>query len=539
MLRILLFIIGFGPLLGVQFDENLLNEPSFLQTFRSDFLLSKLFDPTTVKEGQQYCKEIVFNYKELLDAMEALKRNDEVGDPLLRKYKGFGRISPTTLRLIKTAADIQRYFGPLTNMRILHIGAGYGGLVRIFSEMGGIGSYTLLQHPTANCLAKMYLTSLGAFDIQYADDLHSLNFSDFDFVIIDSDFAGLYGTTSFVQKAVQQFPKGFVLKRGIASQFENPISWLISNGKKGKLYPDLYYDENVHYCFLWHPKEDDPPTALLDKASLHPSTVEQPCSALTNNVTQKGLEEQLMTYFKTKWLARTTKTPLLLTSFKLADRFQFSDEDDLRGPNFLFKKKVGYSKRDFDAESSILYTIPQQTTSRYKAALMGIKSPIVQVDWEDAGFKTLIRESLQLKIPVFEIHPPEGGISIALHDIEGNYEWIVEQLKRARRVFPKEHLFVYLFSDDAARAIVQLAKMWCDGNVEWAWGVNNHLTSDEKQLSDLHSLKNFDCLIGSESDFSLVGRMLSDFKLEIWPNYCQYDKNGRLVIDQLGLQFGP
>lgn len=558
MIRFILALVWIFCSLGaLQFDEKLVSREIFFQTFRQDPFVGKALDPVSFEEGLLYAKEIKANYEECLDSLERFKENDLVGDPITRRYKDFGKISPSTLRYLKTAASIQNYFGDLTGFRVLYIGAGYGGVLKILHDLGTKGTYTVLQHNSVNILAEKYLDYFGLSMESFENQLDNVDFSSYDLVIVDAEFSGSFANALVIDKLIQEIPRGFILKRGLPDQFEKWISALIEKGAKGKLQADLLSEDNVRYAFYWKPLSDIPKSKILEKAAIRPSKISQSTPAYTNQVTKNRLGDQLLTYFRAKWQARTTNLPLLLTPFKYADQFSLIDEDPHIGSSFIFNERKEYTRGAESKDLSTLWRILYTPECKYELLNFRWNSEKINVDWDDPAFKELIKASLKPKTDIFTIQPPQGFLSVALHvrtesamqvdktSIKQmpikfyNHEWMVQQLKRLRRLFPEEAIYVYLFTDDLdpANIAAKIQSDWKDPNSVVEWGKNSFLSEQEMLISDFCSFQNFDCLIRPESNFSIMGGKMGNYQCEIFPTSFHFVKKNSF-IDHLEIRFG-
>lgn len=85
-------------------------------------------------------------------------QNDTIGGPALMRLESGLEISPTTLRYLKVADDLEARFGSLDGAEIVEIGAGYGGQCRVIDLLWSVHSYTLVDlRPVVN-LAEEYLS---------------------------------------------------------------------------------------------------------------------------------------------------------------------------------------------------------------------------------------------------------------------------------------------------------------------------------------------------------------------------------------------
>jgi hypothetical protein len=89
--------------------------------------------------------------------LEQAAKNDMVGNPPVVIPVESVNLSPTTLRYLKVASDIQRYFDLSSVETITEIGVGYGGQVRILDTVGIGSKYNLFDLSPVLMLASRYL----------------------------------------------------------------------------------------------------------------------------------------------------------------------------------------------------------------------------------------------------------------------------------------------------------------------------------------------------------------------------------------------
>ena len=75
--------------------------------------------------GQSYYNCVKVKYPEMLQFLDSCSKNDKIGNPCKTTYS-FGNFSPTTLRYLKVASDLNHSFDNIKDMNILEIGGGYG-----------------------------------------------------------------------------------------------------------------------------------------------------------------------------------------------------------------------------------------------------------------------------------------------------------------------------------------------------------------------------------------------------------------------------
>ncbi len=156
-------------------------------------------------DGAEYIKYALNVCPEFLGLMSEFQRNDSVGGPIVSQYSPIGPFSPTTLRYIKVAADIETMFGSLDGLRVAEIGVGYGGQCRILSCRHDFASYALYDLPEAASLATRYLNCFSVKNV-ISRNIFEESDQEYDFVI--SNYA-----LSEIRKDVQDVYIERLLKR--------------------------------------------------------------------------------------------------------------------------------------------------------------------------------------------------------------------------------------------------------------------------------------------------------------------------------------
>ena len=91
--------------------------------------------------------------------LTGLRKNDDIGNPIKHSYPSVGEISPTTLRYIKVASDIQVLFGNNLGDHVVEIGCGYGGQMLVLDQLFEIPRYTMFDVPLVCQLISKYVES--------------------------------------------------------------------------------------------------------------------------------------------------------------------------------------------------------------------------------------------------------------------------------------------------------------------------------------------------------------------------------------------
>ncbi len=158
------------------------------------------------------------------------------------------------------------------------------------------------------------------------------------------------------------------------------------------------------------------------------------------------------------------------------------------------------------------------------------------VDWEDPAFKELLRSLIKPKEALSLVKPRMDKISVAVHARLGGgfdhfasekeerikrykipyQEYYIEQIKRLSELLGHAPLYVFLFTDDQNPAAVasHFAEELNIPTIEFDYRrtENRH---NMNVLEDFFSMTQFDCLIRSESNYSIMAEKLGDFSIII------------------------
>jgi putative sugar O-methyltransferase len=140
--------------------------------FKKDPRYQVILEHATKEQGDACLNIIKEQTPEFLNKFDLFKENDLVGGATLHQYKDVGQISPSTLRYIKVASDIQKIFGQFEMKRVAEIGVGYGGQLLVADKVMNIGVYDLYDLPQVLSLTARYLE---AHILNCAYDAKTLN----------------------------------------------------------------------------------------------------------------------------------------------------------------------------------------------------------------------------------------------------------------------------------------------------------------------------------------------------------------------------
>lgn len=148
------------------------NEDAFAH-FRRHPAMVRIHQHVSYQEGEKYLEIIKSEYGELVAYFPLFHENETIGDPVIASFGENLFFSPTTLRYIKTVGELRHLFGPLSSMKILEIGPGYGGLCNLIAKVDSFSEFALVDLPECIGLAQKFLDRAKVANVRsiYPSDL--------------------------------------------------------------------------------------------------------------------------------------------------------------------------------------------------------------------------------------------------------------------------------------------------------------------------------------------------------------------------------
>lgn len=149
-------------------------------TFRSDDRYREILEHLSENQGYEILAQMKTDGGQFLndESLSAVALNDRVGGPPVLSSVAGHMISPTTIRYLKIASDIERFFDLSKINSIAEIGVGYGGQIRVLDALGIGTHYALFDLPPVLDLASRYLECFvlrGSYSIQTLNTTHLLH----------------------------------------------------------------------------------------------------------------------------------------------------------------------------------------------------------------------------------------------------------------------------------------------------------------------------------------------------------------------------
>jgi hypothetical protein len=127
--------------------------------FRSCRSYRMVLEHVSPRTGQEYLR-ILRKDEKALDTLKFLLPLINTGGPAIYRFRGLGRISPTSIRYAKVHQDLMDFFGDLSNYSITEIGCGYGGMASQIISGEAIASYGIVDLPEVENLAIKFVKTI-------------------------------------------------------------------------------------------------------------------------------------------------------------------------------------------------------------------------------------------------------------------------------------------------------------------------------------------------------------------------------------------
>jgi putative sugar O-methyltransferase len=170
--------------------KRILNSDKKFKVFRRSFKYREILEHVSYQQGLNYIQVLKRRHVDIGTLIEVTQKNDAIGTPITFHYKDFGKASPTTLRYLKVAADIEELFGKKFKT-VVEIGAGYGGQASILFQSVDIKSYNIYDLPEAQDLIRRYLQEIPEQNEVKMLSIGNIETQSFDLVISNYAFSEL------------------------------------------------------------------------------------------------------------------------------------------------------------------------------------------------------------------------------------------------------------------------------------------------------------------------------------------------------------
>lgn len=282
----------------------------------------------------------------------------------------------------------------------------------------------------------------------------------------------------------------------------------------------------------------------------------QAISAVTYLFSGGRLGDNLIAYSHAKWISYKYDIPLLYKPFNYSDQLVMHTKEEIfsTAKEDAFKQSIVLQK-DFiiDRDADILYIVPFFPESFIESGNPEFPSAFT-VNWSDSTFISILRDFIKPRLSIKKLSIPGNCLSVAVHVRKGiefdgpkhqfqaphkepQNSYYIEQLQRIITLYPDTSIYVYVFTDySKPYEIVQLfQKSIKANNIVFAYRETGNM-HNQNVIDDLFALTEFDCLIRSDSSFSIIASKIGDYKVQISPYNISYQRDGSLVVDKVKIE---
>lgn len=310
----------------------------------------------------------------------------------------------------------------------------------------------------------------------------------------------------------------------------------------------------VVFCFIW--------LQYPAYSTLHSS------SGVTYSLGGGRLGDNLIAVAHAKWLSYSLELPLIYVPFRYSDQLKLSTE-----PSVLRKENVHYSKQyvllekeDYikfykqclssETDEPALITLPFYCQYSFNFEILPKGQPFFQIDWDDENFVKELQKLISPLSDVPKLFFPKGYKNVALHirtggDFDHHSLGEVYPLKKPPLKFYEEALnhlcsiisqplYVYIFTDDLNpfQLALYFIQHFSEKDILFNFRSSNN-KQDLNVLEDFFALSQFDCLIRSNSNFSLMASKIFSYQVMISPYSYSRDLNENIYIDHSLVEINP
>lgn len=273
---------------------------------------------------------------------------------------------------------------------------------------------------------------------------------------------------------------------------------------------------------------------------------------VTYETTSGRFGDNLLSFLHAKWVSYCSNVPLIYAPFIYSDQLSFSQKYQIQIPyNVKFRECTDPSllQKAIKSKGPIIYKVLYFPESPYELAhgisFKGGAWDCFSVNWKDKQFIQSVMEDLTPKRVLNLIALPKDKITVAMHVRRGgNHDsrntpsefplkflpdsFFIKQLKRLYQILGEQPLYVFVFTDDnhPAQVVKKYSRYFAKYSIEFAYRTKNSDT--ENVLEDFFSMMQFDCMIHSESNFSLIPSLIGDYMVTIHPD--SFTKMGGRII---------
>lgn len=190
------------------------HDEEVFSSFRSKDIFRSVVETVDYNQGVAFATYIKDHYYQLvMPHLDKICAEDKIGKPGACFFSSLGEISPTTLRYIKIAGDLQQEFGDISNFNIIEIGGGYGGQCKMVYNLFGFKSYTIIDIPECTPLINKYLSKAVVKNACAKNATEIDQLAAYDLIISNYAFSEIERTEQldYFNTIINKVPRGYII----------------------------------------------------------------------------------------------------------------------------------------------------------------------------------------------------------------------------------------------------------------------------------------------------------------------------------------
>lgn len=231
--------------------------------FRRLYDYREILEHVDFKLGKKYLGKIGQLDPGFKTSKIGINRNDSVGQPRIYKYRHFNRISPTTLRYIAVALDIDNEIKLKDVNTVVEIGAGYGGQAAVLNKLTTNLEYFIFDLPEVQKLIRKYLSKIEMKNVTYLNLIDNQVPSEYDLVISNYAFSELPKElqSQYIEKVLVKSKNGYLIMNSGRENSTGRSNGKITFQELSKHLPELMVKEedpktgSDNYVIYWRDRK--------------------------------------------------------------------------------------------------------------------------------------------------------------------------------------------------------------------------------------------------------------------------------------------
>jgi putative sugar O-methyltransferase len=242
--------------------DEILSSQRLFKRFRRIYDYREILEHVDYKLGLKYLSKIESISPEKIKDYDDFKDNDILGKPRTYEFPKVGKTSPTTLRYVAVASEIEKIFENEKINSIAEIGAGYGGQALILAKTLKFSKYYIFDLPSVQVLIDTYLAARKVDGISFPD-IHDIDNLDTDLVISNYAFSELPKELQkmYLNRVLKHAKNGYLLMNSGRTNISGRSTGKVTIDEIRSVIPNIEIFEEIpltgpdNYLLIWKSSE--------------------------------------------------------------------------------------------------------------------------------------------------------------------------------------------------------------------------------------------------------------------------------------------